>query len=757
LDHLYYRDDRIHRLEQELRRSSVFLSKLHYDFVALCRYSNVRLQTTDLTYAAYVQPSTPVQAPLPASATTDGSKGTKASVSNGVRSGLTSPTGHPAPWQQASSHPYAGRTSPGPASLGQSSAALARDATITDLHQASLADERRPLHEVDEGVSSDTIRLASSNNIEETVRTPPRSRDQLRSPTTLEATANGNDAAMDHHRATSPGLSSGRSNPGSAPSSATFPPWIRSDRGVTAAAATSSSPGISSRGREGQDESNQPSTPPAPPSKSNQHQRSLTTVAETKVARPRTNTSANTTSTSQTASTSSAMGLTSSKVVEDSAKSSGSPTAQKDSFAGTASTVGSSENPYKSFRVTLEDPCYKVLPAALKKYKINDDWRLYALFICYGTTERCLSYDEKPLLLFQKLKEARQNPVFMLRHIRDVKSPIMIAEAKKAARRGSSKDSSSSSLSTKRLGEAQLASASLASSSSTLTASGSDRSNATVTGPAAQIAQSDTAKTYAIAIYPYTCERDEEFDVTVGDTFIVLSKAKGWWIVQRDSIANGSGDVLANQEDADTKMIVASGWVPAGCLIETSKPLASVVDGINGSGVDQDDATPTPSGSGSLQSKQIGSKSSIASLDKASAPIPPSIITSTSTPGIMLMDYSSLAAPASSKNGTPNTGSEGAGVTPSTTTTNSSSSTDSSTSSQPLLELKKDDRLRVFKRYNHWSYCVQEGGAWKRGWVPSWYIGKVSSSSTANKDSAAAVVGTSQSGSRAIAGEKMGL
>jgi hypothetical protein len=41
---------------------------------------------------------------------------------------------------------------------------------------------------------------------------------------------------------------------------------------------------------------------------------------------------------------------------------------------------------YKSFRVSLEDPCYKVLPAALKKYKITDDWRQYALFICYGSS-----------------------------------------------------------------------------------------------------------------------------------------------------------------------------------------------------------------------------------------------------------------------------------------------------------------------------------------------------------------------------------
>lgn len=49
------------------------------------------------------------------------------------------------------------------------------------------------------------------------------------------------------------------------------------------------------------------------------------------------------------------------------------------------STLGSAQNPQK-FKVTLDDPCWKVLPAALKKYKIQDDWRMYALFICYGST-----------------------------------------------------------------------------------------------------------------------------------------------------------------------------------------------------------------------------------------------------------------------------------------------------------------------------------------------------------------------------------
>jgi hypothetical protein len=41
----------------------------------------------------------------------------------------------------------------------------------------------------------------------------------------------------------------------------------------------------------------------------------------------------------------------------------------------------------KSFKITLEDPTWRVLPAVLKKYKIKDeDWRKYALFIAYSNT-----------------------------------------------------------------------------------------------------------------------------------------------------------------------------------------------------------------------------------------------------------------------------------------------------------------------------------------------------------------------------------
>lgn len=55
--------------------------------------------------------------------------------------------------------------------------------------------------------------------------------------------------------------------------------------------------------------------------------------------------------------------------------------------------------------------------------------------------DRCLSYDEKPLLLFQKLKDANKNPVFTLRHIKDIRSPIAVAQQKQASRSAARRDS----------------------------------------------------------------------------------------------------------------------------------------------------------------------------------------------------------------------------------------------------------------------------------------------------------------------------
>ncbi|CCU75124.1 unnamed protein product [Blumeria hordei] len=81
------------------------------------------------------------------------------------------------------------------------------------------------------------------------------------------------------------------------------------------------------------------------------------------------------------------------------------------------SAGGGSVEIFKSFRVSMDDPCYKVLPAALKKYNINAPWEHYALYIVYGDNERCLDMEEKPLILFKQLDKEGKKPMFMLRKI----------------------------------------------------------------------------------------------------------------------------------------------------------------------------------------------------------------------------------------------------------------------------------------------------------------------------------------------------
>ena len=120
-----------------------------------------------------------------------------------------------------------------------------------------------------------------------------------------------------------------------------------------------------------------------------------------------------------------------------------------------------------------------------------------------------------------------------------------------------------------------------------------------------------------------------------GDTFIILSRARGWWVVQRDPSGTG---VL----DTDTSK---QGWVPAGCLLETNVPVASAIAEAN-----------------AARALNGGSPT----IPASKTPILPLSILSTSFPGVALMDYR--------KKG------------------------------DEELDLVKDDLLRVFKRYNHWSY-----------------------------------------------------
>ncbi|CAG8823877.1 30915_t:CDS:2, partial [Gigaspora margarita] len=206
---------------------------------------------------------------------------------------------------------------------------------------------------------------------------------------------------------------------------------------------------------------------------------------------------------------------------------------------------------YKSFRVSLEDPCYKVLPAALKKYKITDDWRQYALFIRFGSpvmaslltiehlTERCLSYDEKPLLLFQKLKEERENPVFMLKNIKEIKSPVATAEEIISLLKANKKRRTTQFLNKE------------------LPPAPNESPNYDPEQPPNELTEDERVSEEtlvegngtAVAIYPYVAELDDELNVLVGDIFKIRSRSGGWCFVERDG---------------------QTGWVPANFLLETS-------------------------------------------------------------------------------------------------------------------------------------------------------------------------------------------
>lgn len=74
---------------------------------------------------------------------------------------------------------------------------------------------------------------------------------------------------------------------------------------------------------------------------------------------------------------------------------------------------------FESFPFSMEDTTHRVLQTALKKYRINADWRQYALYILYRDQEReqerYLGPDEKPLVLFKQLDREGRKPMFMLR------------------------------------------------------------------------------------------------------------------------------------------------------------------------------------------------------------------------------------------------------------------------------------------------------------------------------------------------------
>lgn len=71
----------------------------------------------------------------------------------------------------------------------------------------------------------------------------------------------------------------------------------------------------------------------------------------------------------------------------------------------------------KKIHIHGEDSCERVLPIALKKHNITDDWRKYALVIAFDDQERSVRRDERPLALHSRLCREGKKATFVLRKL----------------------------------------------------------------------------------------------------------------------------------------------------------------------------------------------------------------------------------------------------------------------------------------------------------------------------------------------------
>ncbi|KAI8929857.1 hypothetical protein BC831DRAFT_238373 [Entophlyctis helioformis] len=183
---------------------------------------------------------------------------------------------------------------------------------------------------------------------------------------------------------------------------------------------------------------------------------------------------------------------------------------------------------YKSFRVNIMDNCMKIIPEVLKKYKVNENWQNYALFVQFRGKERCLSFNERPLVLVNKMRDGDELPEFYIKHIKQVHAPGVRVSALP----------------------------------SDVSAHSTQHGSALAPGiilplPASSVAiptvESVAPKTeehaMAVAVYEYSAQRDDEMNVEIGDMFVIVSRETGWFVVEK----NGR-----------------RGWVPAGCLLESN-------------------------------------------------------------------------------------------------------------------------------------------------------------------------------------------
>ena len=126
-------------------------------------------------------------------------------------------------------------------------------------------------------------------------------------------------------------------------------------------------------------------------------------------------------------------------------------------------------------------------------------------------------------MLFQRLKENNANPVFMLRHIKDIKSPITVASAKHAMRRDRRPANAGAGLDRPPAMDRQgvpMARPTRLHHPPVLLPLGKDKEgeNGVEDDSEKPPVSPREAPGYCISIYPYLAEREDEFDVAVGDS-----------------------------------------------------------------------------------------------------------------------------------------------------------------------------------------------------------------------------------------------
>jgi len=74
----------------------------------------------------------------------------------------------------------------------------------------------------------------------------------------------------------------------------------------------------------------------------------------------------------------------------------------------------------RSLRVSEDDPCSIIIPRMLKEYNITDNWLHYRLILIYQTQEKPLGLQERPVPIYNQLKNEGKQPHLMLRKVSDL-------------------------------------------------------------------------------------------------------------------------------------------------------------------------------------------------------------------------------------------------------------------------------------------------------------------------------------------------